>query len=197
MCTLHNFFFHNWLVLMENTVFFGNVIGVDPSEIEEFFSQFGELKEMKIVRRKDRRSDSVRFHGFIEMTSAEDAEALISAANGVEFGDKEIICEKALHPPRKSTPTTRTKKRRSTRRIPPYLRITGFPSKVLVADVVGLFPESSIQFVKTSVLQSGEFRVSVRCDSIEATRALAETEDLEFDGAPLELELIGDDEDIE
>ncbi|MGQ9819595.1 MAG: RNA recognition motif domain-containing protein [Candidatus Kapaibacteriales bacterium] len=74
-------------------IYVGNLsFSTTTEELRELFSQFGEVKSVRIVR--DRQSGRSRGFGFVEMNSEDGAQA-IKELNGKEFGGRELLVNEA------------------------------------------------------------------------------------------------------
>jgi RNA-binding proteins (RRM domain) len=79
--------------MMVRTLYVGNLPWVTREEdLAEAFSQYGEVMNSRIIR--DRQTGRSRGFGFVEV-AAEDAEAMIAALNGKEFGGRVITVSEA------------------------------------------------------------------------------------------------------
>ncbi|MCL6448461.1 MAG: RNA-binding protein [Armatimonadetes bacterium] len=78
---------------MVRTLYVGNLPWATREEdLAEAFSQYGEVMNSRIIR--DRQTGRSRGFGFVEVAD-EDAEAIISALNGKEFGGRVITVSEA------------------------------------------------------------------------------------------------------
>lgn len=74
-------------------IYVGNLsFSTSTEELQELFSQFGEVESVRIVR--DRQTGRSRGFGFVEM-NAEDGNQAIQALNGQEFGGRKILVNEA------------------------------------------------------------------------------------------------------
>ncbi len=79
--------------MMVRTLYVGNLPWATREEdLAEAFSQYGEVMNSRIIR--DRQTGRSRGFGFVEV-AAEDAEAIIAALNGKEFGGRVITVSEA------------------------------------------------------------------------------------------------------
>ena len=62
-------------------------------EITELFAAHGDVKSVKLIN--DRDTGKPRGFGFVEMASAEEAEAAIEALDGKEFGGRQLKINEA------------------------------------------------------------------------------------------------------
>jgi RNA recognition motif-containing protein len=67
-------------------------------ELKQLFSQYGEVTSVKIL--KDRETNRSRGFGFVEMSDDAAGRAAISALNGAEFSQRNLVVKEAL-PPKK------------------------------------------------------------------------------------------------
>ncbi|MBP2133721.1 RNA recognition motif-containing protein [Methanomicrobium sp. W14] len=73
-------------------LYVGNLTySVDDKQLEELFSQYGDVKSVKIIERKG--------FGFVEMGTAEEAEKAKEALNETEFEGRRLRIDEA-RPPR-------------------------------------------------------------------------------------------------
>ncbi|MEW5898415.1 MAG: RNA-binding protein [Bacillota bacterium] len=78
---------------MVRTLYVGNLPWATREEdLAEAFSQYGEVMNSRIIR--DRQTGRSRGFGFVEVAD-EDAEAIIAALNGKEFGGRVITVSEA------------------------------------------------------------------------------------------------------
>lgn len=80
---------------MANTnIYVGNLTyGTTSQELEEMFSRYGEVARAQVVT--DRDTGRSRGFGFVEMTSAEEAEKAIEALDGADAGGRKLTVNKA------------------------------------------------------------------------------------------------------
>ena len=75
-----------------NKLYVGNLTySVTEKQLEELFSQYGDVKSVRIIERKG--------FGFVEMGSAEEAEKAMAALNETEFEGRTMRIDEA-RPPR-------------------------------------------------------------------------------------------------
>lgn len=75
---------------MSNKIYVGNLpYSVTDASLESNFSEFGNVTSAKVMM--DRDTGRSKGFGFVEMTSAEDTQAAISALNGVSVDGRAII----------------------------------------------------------------------------------------------------------
>lgn len=75
-------------------LFVGNLLyEVTEPDLEELFSQVGEVKEVKIIRFKD--TGKSRGFAFVEMRERSQAEKAIEAFDGKDFRGRKMIVAKA------------------------------------------------------------------------------------------------------
>ena len=67
-------------------------------ELKQLFSQYGEVTSVKIL--KGRETNRSRGFGFVEMSDDAAGRAAISALNGAEFSQRNLVVKEAL-PPKK------------------------------------------------------------------------------------------------
>jgi RNA recognition motif-containing protein len=90
-------------------IYVGNLsFSTSSEELQELFSQFGEVESVRIVR--DRQTGRSRGFGFVEM-NAEDGNQAIQALNGQEFGGRKILVNEA----KQQEPRPRSQSRESIR----------------------------------------------------------------------------------
>ncbi|MBE0467591.1 MAG: RNA-binding protein [Candidatus Desulforudis sp.] len=78
---------------MVKTLYVGNLPwGTKAEDLEEAFGAYGEVLSSRIIT--DRQTGRSRGFGFVEVKD-EDAEAMISAMNGVEMGGRVITVNEA------------------------------------------------------------------------------------------------------
>ncbi|MEW6770226.1 MAG: RNA-binding protein [Bacillota bacterium] len=78
---------------MVRTLYVGNLPWTTKAEdLTEAFSAYGEVLSSRII--SDRQTGRSRGFGFVEVRD-EDAEAMISALNGAEFGGRVIVVNEA------------------------------------------------------------------------------------------------------
>ena len=78
--------------MQENKLFVGNLsYSVTAEELNELFSEYGEVKEAKVIEGKG--------FGFVEMSSQSEAEEAKEALNGKDFSGRSLNVD-AAKPPR-------------------------------------------------------------------------------------------------
>ena len=78
---------------MVRTLYVGNLPwSAREEDLTETFSQYGEVVNSRIIR--DRQTGRSRGFGFVEVAD-EDAEAIIAALNGKDFGGRVITVSEA------------------------------------------------------------------------------------------------------
>ncbi|MBN1699742.1 MAG: RNA-binding protein [Spirochaetales bacterium] len=81
--------------MQTNKLYVGNLdYSVDYTELKDLFSQYGEVKYVKIIEGKG--------FGFVEMAGTEEAENAKNALNGTEFKGRVLKVDDAR--PRKERP---------------------------------------------------------------------------------------------
>ena len=84
--------------MVENKLFVGNIeYGATEDELKDFFTAAGEVVSAKIIT--DRMSGRSKGFGFVEMASADAAQAAIDTLNEKEFRDRPLHVSQA-RPPR-------------------------------------------------------------------------------------------------
>jgi cold-inducible RNA-binding protein len=74
---------------MENKIYVGNLsYGVTDQSLADSFSAYGTVNSAKIV--KDRETNRSKGFGFVEMSSAEEAQEAIDALNGKELDGRQM-----------------------------------------------------------------------------------------------------------
>ncbi len=74
-------------------IYVGNLsFSTSVEELEDLFSQFGEVESVRIIR--DRQTGRSRGFGFVEMNSEDGANA-IQSLNGKEFGGRKLVVNEA------------------------------------------------------------------------------------------------------
>ena len=86
-------------------IYVGNLpYSTDREELRAVFEQYGEVSSARVVT--DRETGRSRGYGFVEMPSAEQAQAAIEALNGNEIGGRKAVVNEARpreeRPPRRS-----------------------------------------------------------------------------------------------
>ena len=75
---------------MSNKLYVGNLpYSIDDAALQHNFSEFGNVTSAKIMM--DRDSGRSKGFGFVEMGSAEEAQAAISGLNGMSVGGRAIV----------------------------------------------------------------------------------------------------------
>ena len=67
--------------------------GVSEDELEDLFAQYGEVNSARIIT--DRESGRSKGFGFVEMATADSANAAIEALNGNDFGGRDLRVNQA------------------------------------------------------------------------------------------------------
>lgn len=84
---------------MSNKLYVGNISwGMEESNLNEAFSNFGEVKSVKII--KDRDTGRSKGFGFVEMSNSEEAETVISNFDGKEMDGRPLKVNIAQDKPR-------------------------------------------------------------------------------------------------
>lgn len=79
---------------MSKTIYVGNLpYQTTPQELEELFGQFGQVERADII--SDRFTGKSRGFGFVEMTSDEEAAAAITALQGKQLGNRDLVVNEA------------------------------------------------------------------------------------------------------
>lgn len=75
---------------MSNKIYVGNLpYSVDDQSLVQNFSEFGGVTSAKVMM--DRDSGRSKGFGFVEMTTADQAQAAINGLNGMSVGGREIV----------------------------------------------------------------------------------------------------------
>ena len=75
-------------------IYVGNIAwGVSEDELEALFAQYGEVNSARIIT--DRESGRSKGFGFVEMATADSANAAIEALNGNEFAGRDLRVNQA------------------------------------------------------------------------------------------------------
>ena len=75
-------------------IYVGNIAwGVSDDELEALFAQYGEVNSARIIM--DRESGRSKGFGFVEMATADSANAAIEALNGNDFGGRDLRVNQA------------------------------------------------------------------------------------------------------
>jgi RNA recognition motif-containing protein len=88
--------------MQDNRLYVGNLnYAVADEELQKLFEEFGEVKEVRIIKNKG--------FGFVEMVEPDDAEKAKESLNGTDFMGRSLRIDKARPP--KSNPPRREFKR--------------------------------------------------------------------------------------
>ena len=75
-------------------IYVGNIAwGVSEDELEALFAQYGEVDSARIIT--DRESGRSKGFGFVEMATADSANAAIEALNGNDFAGRDLRVNQA------------------------------------------------------------------------------------------------------
>ena len=75
-------------------IYVGNIAwGVSEDELEALFAQYGEVNSARIIT--DRESGRSKGFGFVEMATADSANAAIEALNGNDFSGRDLRVNQA------------------------------------------------------------------------------------------------------
>tara|TARA_Y100000748_G_scaffold240873_1_gene205040 strand:- start:83 stop:328 length:246 start_codon:yes stop_codon:yes gene_type:complete len=75
-------------------IYVGNIAwGVSNDELEALFSQYGEVNSARIIT--DRESGRSKGFGFVEMATADSANAAIEALDGNDFAGRDLRVNQA------------------------------------------------------------------------------------------------------
>ena len=75
-------------------IYVGNIAwGVSEDELEALFAQYGEVNSARIII--DRESGRSKGFGFVEMATADSANAAIEALNGNDFAGRDLRVNQA------------------------------------------------------------------------------------------------------
>ena len=75
-------------------IYVGNIAwGISEEELEALFAQYGEVDSVRIIT--DRESGRSKGFGFVEMATADSANAAIEALNGNDFGGRDLRVNQA------------------------------------------------------------------------------------------------------
>jgi len=75
-------------------IYVGNIAwGVSEDELEALFAQYGEVSSARIIT--DRESGRSKGFGFVEMATADSANAAIEALNGNDFAGRDLRVNQA------------------------------------------------------------------------------------------------------
>ena len=79
---------------MSSKLYVGNLsFDTSTSDLDEIFGEFGSVQSTNII--EDRDTGRSRGFGFVEMSSASEAEAAIEGLNGKEVGGRELTVNEA------------------------------------------------------------------------------------------------------
>lgn len=79
---------------MATTIYVGNLpYQATQEELEELFGQYGQVEKVDII--SDRFTGKSRGFGFVEMTTGEEAQAAITALQGKQFGNRDLVVNEA------------------------------------------------------------------------------------------------------
>jgi len=79
---------------MEAKLYVGNLpFTVDDGELQNLFSQAGTVKSAQVIR--DRASGRSKGFGFVEMSTAEEAQKAIGALNGTQMDGRTLTVNEA------------------------------------------------------------------------------------------------------
>lgn len=65
-------------------------------DLKDLFARYGEVSSVKIL--KDRETNRSRGFGFVEMPNDDEGRTAISALNGAEFSQRNLVVKEALPP---------------------------------------------------------------------------------------------------
>lgn len=83
---------------MSNKLFIGSLsYNTSQTDLEQLFSEFGSVKSVKIVN--DRETGRSRGFGFVEMGTANEAQAALSKINGKEIDGRNVAVSIATDKP--------------------------------------------------------------------------------------------------
>ena len=75
---------------MENKLYVGNLpYSFNDNDMERTFSAYGSVKSAKIIM--DRESGRSKGFGFVEMSSAAEAQAAVAALHGSDLGGRDMV----------------------------------------------------------------------------------------------------------
>ena len=75
-------------------IYVGNIAwGVSEDELQALFAQYGEVNSARIIT--DRESGRSKGFGFVEMATADSANAAIEALNGNDFAGRDLRVNQA------------------------------------------------------------------------------------------------------
>ncbi|MDQ6785260.1 MAG: RNA-binding protein [Acidobacteriota bacterium] len=79
---------------MSTKLYVGNLsFGITGDDLQEYFAQAGTVESVKII--EDRETGRSRGFGFVEMSSAEEAQAAIEQFNGQDFEGRNLVVNEA------------------------------------------------------------------------------------------------------
>jgi cold-inducible RNA-binding protein len=79
---------------MDNKIYVGNLsYSIDNSKLEELFSSYGKVESAKVIT--DRDSGRSKGFGFVEMSTADEANAAIDELNQKEIDGRQLNVSKA------------------------------------------------------------------------------------------------------
>jgi cold-inducible RNA-binding protein len=79
---------------MDNKIYVGNLsYSIDNSKLEELFSSYGKVESAKVIT--DRDSGRSKGFGFVEMSTADEADAAIDELNQKEIDGRQLNVSKA------------------------------------------------------------------------------------------------------
>ena len=80
---------------MAKKLYVGNLsYSTDEAELQNLFSQYGEVASVNIIT--DKMTGRARGFGFVEMATAEGAQAAVEATNGMELRGRQLRVNEAL-----------------------------------------------------------------------------------------------------
>lgn len=80
---------------MAKKLYVGNLsYSTDEAELQNVFSQYGEVTSVNIIT--DKMTGRARGFGFVEMATAEGAQAAVEATNGMELRGRQLRVNEAL-----------------------------------------------------------------------------------------------------
>ena len=86
---------------MNQKIYVGNLpYSTTDQELQDLFANHGNVQSANVVA--DRYTGRSRGFGFVEMGSAEEAQQAISALNGVDYGERNLVVNEAR--PKESRP---------------------------------------------------------------------------------------------
>jgi RNA recognition motif-containing protein len=79
---------------MSTKLYVGNLsFGITDNDLQEYFAQAGTVESVKII--EDRETGRSRGFGFVEMSSAEEAQAAIEQFNGQDLDGRNLVVNEA------------------------------------------------------------------------------------------------------